>query len=612
MRKMKDSGEQWIGDIPTVWGLSRIVSLYRLRNTKVSDKDYMPLSVTMNGIVPQLETAAKTNAHDDRKLVKKGDFAINSRSDRRGSCGISDFDGSVSLINTILAPLEKMNPRYYNWLFHTVQFADEFYKWGHGIVDDLWTTGWQDMKRIMIPVPSLQEQESIAAFLDSKCAEIDALTADIQAQIDTLEQYKRSVITEAVTKGLNPDVEMKGSGIEWVGMIPASWHVHPVYYYFGERKNKNYALQEQNLLSLSYGRIIRKDINTNGGLLPASFNTYNIVEPGDIIIRPTDLQNDKRSLRTGFVIERGIITSAYIDLMPKENVNSKYFHYLLHSFDVQKVFYNMGNGVRQGLNYSEFAKLMIFEPSLQEQNVIVDFLDKKCAEIDAIIVTKQEQMTTLVDYKKSLIYEYVTGKKEVPQAVSDQAPVLDPQVILLGILINKLGRDIRGKIQLQKMLYLTNEYVGLNRGVQYYRYAHGPYDLQLEQYVEVLVSNHWYEEKHQGADLLLAGKNHADFVEKYGDRFNDKQAEIDKLIDFLGPMKTSQVERIATLFAAWNDFIIDGNPAPTDSQIIHEVMNNWTDNKAHTQYATWQGTLKKMKKHGIVPKGLGLHTLPKA
>ena len=156
--------------------------------------------------------------------------------------------------------------------------------------------------------------------------------------------------------------EMKDSGIEWIGEIPSVWEVHPVYYYFEERKNKNYALQEKNLLSLSYGNIIRKNINSTGGLLPVSFNTYNIVEAGDVIIRPTDLQNDKRSLRTGLVKEKGIITSAYIALKPKPDVNSKYYHYLLHSYDVEKVFYNMGNGVRQGLNYSEFAKLMIFSP----------------------------------------------------------------------------------------------------------------------------------------------------------------------------------------------------------------------------------------------------------
>lgn len=414
MREMKDSGFEWIGDIPTNWRLSKIDSVYHLRNTKVSDRDYMPLSVTMSGIVPQLESAAKTNAHDDRKLVKKGDFVINSRSDRRGSCGISDYDGSVSLINTVLAPTEQMNPGYFDWLFHTIQFGDEFYKWGHGIVDDLWTTGWQDMRKITIPMPSVEEQEIIADFLDAKCAEIDALTADIQTQIDTLEQYKHSVITEAVTKGLNPDAEMKNSGIEWIGEIPATWDIHPVYSYFGERKNKNSLGKENNLLSLSYGRIIRKDINANGGLLPESFNTYNIVEADDIIIRPTDLQNDKRSLRTGLVKEHGIITSAYIDLCPIKQVDSRYFHYLLHAYDVMKVFYNMGNGVRQSLNYSEFSKLMVFEPSYVEQVSIADYLDRKMIEIDTVIENKKEQNEILEQYKKSLIYEYVTGKKEVP------------------------------------------------------------------------------------------------------------------------------------------------------------------------------------------------------
>ena len=202
--------------------------------------------------------------------------------------------------------------------------------------------------------------------------------------------------------------EMKDSGIEWIGQIPKHWEVHPVYAYFEEGKTKNYRMQEQNLLSLSYGRIIRKDINTNGGLLPASFNTYNVVEAGDIIIRPTDLQNDKRSLRTGLVKEQGIITSAYIDLRPKDNVNSKYYHYLLHSYDVIKVFYNMGNGVRQGLNFSEFAKLLLLEPTTVEQQQIAYYLDTKCSEIDATAEDIQKEISLLEDYKKSVITEAVT------------------------------------------------------------------------------------------------------------------------------------------------------------------------------------------------------------
>lgn len=196
---MKDSGIPWVGKTPEYWKVGRIGGLYELRNQKVSDKDFMPLSVTMKGILPQLETAAKTNDGDNRKLVRMGDFAINSRSDRRGSCGISDYDGSVSLINTILKPRNRMNAKYYNWLFHTPMFADEFYKWGHGIVDDLWTTNWSEMKRISIPLPPLDEQQEIADYLDNKCAEIEQIIADKKSQIETLDNYKKSLIFEYVT-----------------------------------------------------------------------------------------------------------------------------------------------------------------------------------------------------------------------------------------------------------------------------------------------------------------------------------------------------------------------------------------------------------------------------
>lgn len=221
----KDSGIGWIGNIPCEWKIKKLGNFYTQRNEKVSDKDFSPLSVTMQGILPQLETAAKTNDGDNRKLVRVGDFAINSRSDRRGSCGISPYDGSVSLINTVLCPKGKMNANFYNWLFHTTMFADEYYKWGHGIVDDLWTTRWSEMKNISVVEPPLSEQQAIASYLDEKCGEIDSLISLQEEMISELQAYKQSVITEAVTKGLAPNVPMKDSGVEWIGMIPETWDI---------------------------------------------------------------------------------------------------------------------------------------------------------------------------------------------------------------------------------------------------------------------------------------------------------------------------------------------------------------------------------------------------
>ena len=422
MRKMKNSGIEWIGEIPEDWEVGRIGELYTERKEKVSDKDFMPLSVTMKGILPQLASAAKSDAHDDRKLVKKGDFAINSRSDRRGSCGISDYDGSVSLINTILTPRNNMNPNYYNWLFHTTLFADEFYKWGHGIVDDLWTTNWSDMKNITIPVPLVTAQQKIADFLDKKCSEIDSVISKTRETIEEYKKLKQSIITEVVTgkvKIENGKVcgtydTYKDSGIEWIGEIPSKWNCFYLSQIFSPVKNKNIGMQETNLLSLSYGKIIRKNIETTFGLLPENFEGYNIIERDNIVLRLTDLQNDHKSLRVGLVTEKGIITSAYLTLKNKTNMSSNYFYYLLHSFDIAKGFYGMGAGVRQGLNWNEIRSLRIISPKESfDQQQIADFLDNKCSEIDKLITKKEQLVVELEAYKKSLIYEVVTGKRSV-------------------------------------------------------------------------------------------------------------------------------------------------------------------------------------------------------
>lgn len=202
--------------------------------------------------------------------------------------------------------------------------------------------------------------------------------------------------------------QMKDSKIEWVGEIPEHWEIHPLYYYFSERKRKNILGKETNLLSLSYGKVIRKDINTSEGLLPENYNGYNIVERGDIVLRLTDLQNDKRSLRTGLIRERGILTSAYVTIKPIKQIDSSFFHYVLHAYDIMKVFYNMGNGVRQGLNYDELCKCMLIAAPLSEQKAIADYLDEKCGEMDALLADIKEEIETLEQYKRSVITESVT------------------------------------------------------------------------------------------------------------------------------------------------------------------------------------------------------------
>lgn len=416
MREMKDSGIEWIGMIPATWEIIRGKYLLEYLQKPVKEGDGV-ITCFRDG-----EVTLRSNRREDGFTVSDkeigyqgidaGDLVVHGMDGFAGAIGISDSRGKASPVLNVLDT--RQNKRYIMYYLRSMAYSDVFVALATGIRVRSCDLRWNKLADLPYSIPTPEEQRKIVEYIDIKCAKIDSLTADIQTQIDTLEQYKRSIITEAVTRGLNPDVEMKDSGIEWIGEIPATWDIHPIYSYFGERKNRNSLGNENNLLSLSYGRVIRKDINANGGLLPESFNTYNIVEADDIIIRPTDLQNDKRSLRTGFVKEHGIITSAYIDLCPIKHIDSRYFHYLLHAYDVMKVFYNMGNGVRQGLNYSEFSKLMVFGPSYAEQVSIANYLDNKINKIDMVIEKRKEQLEVLDKYKKSLIYEYVTGKKEVP------------------------------------------------------------------------------------------------------------------------------------------------------------------------------------------------------
>ncbi|HFI0737901.1 TPA: restriction endonuclease subunit S [Streptococcus suis] len=414
MTKMKDSGFEWIGEIPESWSIQPISKMFKQRNTKVSDFDYAPLSVTKQGIVPQLDSAAKSDDHTNRKRVKKFDFVINSRSDRKMSSGVSQLDGSVSLINIVMKyDHTELYPAFVNYLMKNYGFAEEFYRWGTGIVADLWSTNWERSKKIQIPVPALEEQQAIADFLDEKVAKIDEIIADTKLSIEKLKDYKHSIIAEAVTKGIEPESELMDSNVTWMGKVPSSWKKFMIGQLFEQVKEKNEGMIENNLLSLSYGKIKRRSIESSDGLLPSSFEGYNIIEKDDIVLRMTDLQNDHKSLRQGISTERGIVTSAYITMRAKQIIEPRFVYYQLFGFDINKGYYGMGSGVRQGVNWNDIKKLPLLLPNVAQQKVIVDYLDEKSNQIETLISEKDSLISKYEDYKKSMIYEYVTGKKQV-------------------------------------------------------------------------------------------------------------------------------------------------------------------------------------------------------
>ena len=415
---MRDSGQSWLGTIPSTWGLSRIGSLYSLRNEKVSDKDYPPLSVTMKGVVPQLESAAKSDDGDNRKLVMVGDFAINSRSDRRGSCGISAYNGSVSLINTVLTPRGEMHAGYYNWLFHTVAFADEFYKWGHGIVDDLWTTRWQEMKRIIVPVPLIEEQHAIATYLDDQVAQIDSIIAEALASIEEYKQWKASVIFEAVTKGLDTSSAMRRSGDPGIGMIPAHWK---------QAKVKQVAqinpscpmgnLTPDDEVTFAPMECIRADRRLPKTAPLASNNTsYSTFLNGDIALAKVSpcFQNSNVCIMENLVNGYAFGSSELFNIRPK-SVNSRFllYYFMTETFKDGGVASMTGVAGLQRVSSTYVRNAVLPYPNAEEQAEIVKYLDEKCRVIDGVMEEKESLIADLESYKRSLIYEAVTGKRKV-------------------------------------------------------------------------------------------------------------------------------------------------------------------------------------------------------
>lgn len=277
----------------------------------------------------------------------------------------------------------------------------------------------EDLKNYKILSPEPFYQDLIVNFLDRKTSEIDTLIADKEKLIELLKEKRQAIITETVTKGLDQDVKMKDSGVEWIGEIPVHWELSSLNLYLKESKTKNIGNKEKNVLSLSYGRIKRRNVESNFGLLPESFETYRVVQEGDIVLRLTDLQNDKKSLRVGLVKENGIITSAYLTLVPNENILSEYASLLLHVYDLKKVFYGFGSGVRQSIGFQELKKLPVLLPNREEQLAICDYLKNFTENIDETLVGLKEQIDKLKEYRQSLIYEAVTGKIDVQEMVKE-------------------------------------------------------------------------------------------------------------------------------------------------------------------------------------------------
>lgn len=419
MRMMKDSGIEWVGKIPEDWRFERGKNYFT--NVKyipgVRANQYERLSLTLQGVVPRSKDDADGLQPKDfatYQLLRSGELVfklIDLQNVSTSRVGLAHDTGLVSPAYIILHGSSDISTEFMQYFYLMMWHREIFNALGdNGVRSNLGST---DLLNIRIPVPALSEQCRIADFLDDKCAEIDELTADIEKQIETLEEYKKSIITEAVTKGLDKNVEMKDSGIEWICMVPLHWRVEKIKYHLKRHEPKNPGNQQVLSVYREYGVIPKDSRDDNHNVTSEDTSKYKYVRPGNLAINKMKAWQGSM----GVSEYEGIVSPAYfIYHFMDDELIPRYLHYLFRGC-YKDEFRRISGGIREGqwdLSPEAFENTMLLLPPIQEQIAIIKHIDERLKEIESNVSNMQEQLIILENYKKSIIYEYVTGKKEVP------------------------------------------------------------------------------------------------------------------------------------------------------------------------------------------------------
>ena len=434
-KEMRHSGIYWLGDIPKSWTIGRVKDFYTLQTGFTPDTKNDTYYDDVNGkLWVNISDMGKSYYISETKkkisdwyiekfkpiIVPKGSllysFKLSVGTVAIAGCDLYTNEAIASFLNN-----DKVNLKYlyYSSQVCIIHNANENIYGAKLLNQDL-------INNAIIVFPPLSKQQKIADYLDKICGEVDEMITLQEKMIEELKAYKQSIITEAVTKGLNPNVPMKNSGIDWIGEIPAHWKLEPIKYCFGRRSEKNSPVKTEERLSLSIdkGVTLYAEKTTNLDRFKDDFTQYQLAYPNDIVLNCMNMIVGA----VGLSNYMGCVSPVYYVIYPsKQNINPLYYSYLLNIPTIRGVYYSLGKGIyaiergegkvntcRLKVSYNDFGRLEIPVPPVQEQKDITLYIQKKCSEIDSLIAIKQQKIEELKEYKKSVIYEYVTGKKEVP------------------------------------------------------------------------------------------------------------------------------------------------------------------------------------------------------
>lgn len=628
-REMKDSGIEWIGEIPQQWTMQRTKGCFHSHKDVAGDAadSYERLALTLNGVIKRSKddsTGLQPEAFNGYQILREGELVfklIDLENVSTSRVGLSPFTGIVSPAYIVLTPQAGIHAGYALYFFLSMWQREIFNHMGDdGVRSSL---NAKDLLNVPLPYPNLEEQERIAIFLDAECAEIDAVIEKTKVTIEEYKKLKQSVITAAVTKGIRGDRLMKDSGIIWLGDIPENWNISKIKYTIFPHE-KPVLPTDGVITCFRDGTVtLRRNRREEGYTISLTENGYQGVDVGDLVIHGMDTFAGA----IGCSDSRG--KASPVVHVCSTSGNNRYFMYFLRYMAYSNVLMDFSNGVRiRSSDFRNFSKLAVFEmlvPPLDEQDEIVNYLDKKCAEIDALIAKKTSLLEELENYKKSVIYEYVTGKKEVPITEGNVVAIIYPyfpaslptkklrfaQAVLMSKILDSNVSHM-GRVKLEKMMFTIEHSLGFDFNTAYCREAAGPLDGSIYECEGVISRrNQWFSVNTSSYGVSYRPKKDMGKYKKYYDQyFSAYNEEIERIITIFRNYSLDQAEIVATLYGVWNDFIIDKRPF-TDEDIVNEVLNNWNDSKKRFSEDVWLRAIDSMRKDNLVPKGYGKHTVIK-
>jgi type I restriction enzyme S subunit len=411
MRAMKDSGVDWLGALPKDWNASRIGSLFSERKQQVSSNTYAPLSVTKSGVVPQLDSAAKSDSTETRKMVRSGDFVINSRSDRKGSSGLSPYDGSCSSIYIVLLPTG-LEGEFAHRVLRSEAFQEEFFRWGTGIVDDLWSTRYSNMKMIRLPVPPLEEQRSIVSYLKHETSQIDLLVSKKEQLIETLLERRNALITHVVTKGLRP-MQQLGPGADWSGAVSLNWKVEKASRLFRARKGSQAAKLSVEYCASHAGDFPVYSGQTENQGIMAQVDSFEFDFGERSVLLTTTVGSSKvmsvRRISGKFSLSQNCMI---LENTRESELHNGYAYWMITAaFNYKKL--QLESHMQSSFRMADFYSYKLLVPTLEEQIQIASHLDNEALQIDSLVEKTMRSIDLLRERRKALITQVVTGKIDV-------------------------------------------------------------------------------------------------------------------------------------------------------------------------------------------------------